>query len=336
MRTFIIPAIAAIAIPMSCGAQGAPEHPKIHIAAAAAAVSYVAPFVALSKGYFKDEGLDVSIANFQSGVKALNAVIGGSSDIGLGSYGHMITMASKGQKIKTFVSFLRCPGYAVLVRNGLQAHSIADLKGMKIGVSAPGASTDQSMKYLMVKAGLKPDDYTAIGIGNSAGSVAAVAKGMVDATIVIEPVSSELLSRKVARLLVDMRGHDGNDKAFGGEYPEGSLYASDQFIHDNPKTIQALTNAIVRANKWLQTAKPAEVVDSLPKEFVGEDKSLLENAFGNIRTCLSPDGLTSPSGAQQVFNIMSTSDSSLASKNIDLDSTYTNQFVNNALKKSGQ
>jgi NitT/TauT family transport system substrate-binding protein len=336
MRSFIAAAISAAFIPLVCSAQNAPEHPKIHIAAAAAAVSYVAPFVALSKGYFKDEGLDVSIANFQSGVKALNAVIGGSSDIGLGSYGHMITMASKGQKLKTFVSFLRCPGYAVLVRNGVEAKSIKDLKGMKIGVSAPGASTDQSMKYLMIKAGLTADDYIPIAIGNAAGSVAAVAKGTVDATIVIEPVSSELLSHNYAHLLVDMRNHAGNDQAFGGEYPEGSLYATDKFVRDNPKTIQALANAIVRANKWLQTAAPTQVIDALPAEMVGQNKAMFEDSFSNIRTCLSPDGLTSPEGTKQVFNIMSTADSSLASKNIDLNTTYTNQFVDVALGKANK
>lgn len=327
--------LALSVMPSIAFAQQTPERPSIHLGAAAAVVSYVAPYIAQAQGYFKDEGLDVSIANFQSGVKTMQAVLGGSADAGIGSYGHTITMAAKGQKVRAFVSYLRCPGYSLLVRKGSSVAAVKDLKGMKIGVTSPGSSTHQSLNYLMIKAGLTPTDYTPVSVGNSAGSVAAVKNGKIDATIVVEPLASLLVSGGDATMLLDMRTEQGNVAAFGGPYPEGSLYTTDDFIKANPRTVQAMTNAVVRANKWLQTATAQQVVNALPKEFVGAEPETFARSFENIRSCLSPDGRMTEDGARQVFEIMATSEAELRSASVNLASTYTNDFVDAALKKYG-
>src|ERR1700742_4927508 len=104
-------ALAALSPLLPATAFAQVERPKVSIGAAAATVSYVAPYLAVSKGFFKEEGIDVTIANFQGGAKALQAMMGGSVDAVIGAYGHTITMASKGQKVRYFASFLRCPGY---------------------------------------------------------------------------------------------------------------------------------------------------------------------------------------------------------------------------------
>jgi NitT/TauT family transport system substrate-binding protein len=333
MKRPILLVLALALLPSATMAQTAVEHPKIELGAAAATVSYVVPYIAMAKGYFKDEGLDVNAANFQSGVKALQAMLGGSVDAVVGSYSHTLTMASKGQKVRYFVSFLRCPGYVVGLSKGQTAKTMKDLKGLKIGVTSPGSSTHQALNYLVSKAGLATDSYTPVGVGNTAGAVAAVKNSKIDATITVEPIVSLLLKDNDMTMLLDARTEKASREGFGGSYPEGGLYAREDFIKKNPKTIQALTNAIVRADEWLQKASAAEVIAALPPEVVGNDPQTFGKSVENMRSCFSPDGLVADDGPAHVLDILATSEPALRDAKIDIAQTYTNDFVREALKK---
>jgi NitT/TauT family transport system substrate-binding protein len=222
----------------------------------------------------------------------------------------------------------------VLVRKGVPAKSLADLRGRRIGVTSPGSSTHQSLNYLMARVGLKPEDYIPVSVGNAAGSIAAIKGGKIDATIVVEPLATVLLSDGDVTPLMDMRTEEGSIAGFGGPYPEGSLYATDAFIAANPKTVQAMTNAVVRADRWLQTATGEQVAAALPQEFVGSDPALFAKSFEHIRSCLSPDGLFAADGVQRVHDLLATSDPSLRDAKIDLGATYTNAFVEKALDRA--
>jgi len=116
-------------------------------------------------GYFKEQGLDVTINDFRGGAQSLQALVGGSVDVVTGAYEHTIRMQAKGQDITAVIELGRFPGIAVGLRTArAQSYkSAADLKGAKIGVTAPGSSTHFFVMYLMSKAGLAPSDASYIG-----------------------------------------------------------------------------------------------------------------------------------------------------------------------------
>ncbi|WP_158747777.1 ABC transporter substrate-binding protein [Acidisphaera sp. L21] len=305
----------------------------VQIASASASVSYISPYIALAKGYYKDAGLDVSIANFQSGSKAVEAMMGGSVDAIAGAYSNGILMAAKGQKVETFVNFLRCPGYVLAVGKGHDAvKGVADLKGMTIGVTAPGSSTHQALSYLFVKAGLKGDDFIPVGIGNTAGAVAAVQYGKVDAMLGVDPTVTILERAGNARTIVDLRSVDSSRAAVGGAYPEGSLLARTDYVTKHPAVIQGLTDAVVRANQWIAKSTPAEIVAALPPEIVGTDTALFADNIAKMKTCYSPDGVLPVDGPKTVLEILKTSDPTLGSNPIDLAATFTNAFTDKSPK----
>src|SRR6266702_6638839 len=149
------------AFELGCGsvaavAKDVPEKPELHIAAASVGITYLPMLVAVQRGYFKDEGLDVHIAAFSGGSKTLEALLGGSSDMVAGAYSNTITMATKGQHLVTIAAQVNCPGWIFGVSQKRQAEvkSTKDLKGMRIGVSAPGSSTHMALNYILHKAGL--------------------------------------------------------------------------------------------------------------------------------------------------------------------------------------
>src|SRR6187431_2463525 len=111
-------------------------------------------------GYFKDAGLNVEISDFPGGARALQALVGGSADVVTGAFDHTIQMQAKGQPIVGVVELGRYPGFVLglLPAKAASYRSAADLKGLKIGVTAPGSSTHFMVRYLMAQAGLKDDD----------------------------------------------------------------------------------------------------------------------------------------------------------------------------------
>jgi NitT/TauT family transport system substrate-binding protein len=326
-------AYGCIAAAMPAAAQPAAKLIPVQIGAAAASASYIAPYIAISKGYFRDAGLDVSVANFQGGAKAVEGLMGGSIDAVSGSYSYSILLAAKGRKIKAFVNFLRCPAFVVAVGKGKSATTMKDLKGMRLGITSPGSSTQQALNYLFVKAGLTLEDYTPVAIGNTAGAVAAVRYGKVDGLLLVDPIIQILLNSGDIKLIEDMRTQVGSVAGFGGSYTEGSLLATDSWIAAHPKVVQGLTDGIVQADRWIQSASPEEITAALPAEIVGDDKALFAKSIANMKGCFSPDGAFPADGAKQVMDILATSDPSLRLANINLADTYTNEFVQRAPAK---
>src|SRR6476619_2541571 len=133
---------------------------------------YLPLTLAERRGYFKDYGLDVSIIDFDGGAQALDALIGGALDVVTGAYEHTLRMQAKGQDIRALIELGRFPGIVLAVRKGRPYNSHADLKGMKVGVTAPGSSTHFFVLYLMAKAGLSPTDATFVGVGGGPAAVA--------------------------------------------------------------------------------------------------------------------------------------------------------------------
>ena len=159
-------ALAALAMSTSLGfapygalAQNA-EKPNVTLGVGGKQLLYYLPLtVAEKKGFFKEQGLDVTINDFGGGAKSLQALIGGSVDIVTGAYEHTIRMQAKGQDIRAVVELGRFPAITIAVRKELadKVKSAADFKGLKIGVTAPGSSTALTAQYAMVKAGLEGD-----------------------------------------------------------------------------------------------------------------------------------------------------------------------------------
>jgi len=159
------------------------EKPKTTIAVGGKNLLYYLPLtIAEQRGYFKSEGLDVTIVDFAGGARALQAVVGGSADVVSGAFEHTVNMQHKGQRMRAFVLQGRAPQIVLGVNPKTMANykTVADLKGKKIGVTAPGSSTNVMVNFILAKAGLKPADVSIIGVGAGNGAVAAMRSGLAD------------------------------------------------------------------------------------------------------------------------------------------------------------
>ena len=334
----LLAAPAAIALPRLAFAQGKPEKSKLTIAVGGKNLFYYLPLtIAEQLGYFRDEGLQVEIPDFAGGAKALQALVGGSADVVSGAYEHTINMQAKNQPIMSVVLQGRAPQIVMAVSTKTMPgyKSIADLKGKKIGVTAPGSSTAMMASYVLAKAGLKASDVSFIGVGASSGAIAAVKSGQVDAIANLDPVITMLQRDNLIKVVADTRTLKDTQAVYGGPMPAACLYTPVKFVQDNPGTTQALANAMVRALRWLQKAGPSDIVKTVPDSYLLGDRALYLAAWERVREAISPDGLMPEAGPATALRMLQTFEDSLKDKPIDLGKTYTNNFARKAAAKYG-
>ena len=297
----------------------------------AGCLCYLPTVLAERLGEYKKAGVDVELVNFKGGSQALTAVIGRSADVVSGYYDHCVNLAARNQQLTAFVVYDRYPGLVLGVspRHAKEISSVKDLAGKKVGVSAPGSSTDFFLKYLLAKNGVDPDGVAVIGIGLDATAVAAMERGTIDAAVMLDPAATLLKGKFPAlKILVDVRSEADTLAMFGG-----ALYSRADWIARHEKETQALTDAILATLKWIHSHTAEEIMAKMPDELVGPDKALYLAALENTIPMYSTTGRMDPKGAQAVLAVFSQSSPEIAKAKIDLSKTYTNRFVEQSTQK---
>src|SRR6476646_5005615 len=169
---------------------------------------YLPTMLAKQLGEYEKAGVNVDVVDFKGGSESLKAVIGGSADVVSGYFDHCVNLAAKGQHLQAFVVYDRYPGLALVVspKHADEIKSVKDLANKKVGVSAPGSSTDFFLKYLLSKNGVDPNSVGVVGVGLGATAVAAMEQGQIDAAVMLDPAVTQLGGRhKDLRILSDTR-----------------------------------------------------------------------------------------------------------------------------------
>src|ERR1700751_2204644 len=299
---------------------------------------YLPTILAKQLGEFDKAGLAVELVDLKGGSDALKAVLGGSADVVSGYFDHCVNLAAKKQELQAFVVYDRYPGLVLVVspsHNG-EIKSIKDLAGKKVGVSAPGSSTDFFLKYLLKKNGLDPAGTSVIGVGLGATAVAAMEQGQIDAAVMLDPSVTVLQGNHPdLRILADTRTQKDTLAMLGGEYPGGALYSTAAWVSAHPKEVQALTNAILGTLAWIHSHSPEDIMAKMPEEMVGKDKALYLAALKNTIPMYSETGKMDPKGADAVLAVFSQGSPEVAKANIDVSKTFTNKYVDEVKKTTG-
>ncbi|WP_434628152.1 ABC transporter substrate-binding protein [Chromobacterium sp. CV08] len=312
-----------------------PEKREITIAVGGVGVMYYLPFaIAKQRGYFRDAGLNVEVVDFPGGAKALQALIGGSADLVSGSFEHVLQMQAKGQDIQSIVTQGDMPGLALMLRKDKAAswRSPASLKGLKVGISAPGSSTQLFLNALLAKAGLKPDAVSVIGVGTGATAVAALESGQIDALVGVDPSVSVLEKHGSAVAVVDTRKPGDSKAVYGGSYAAGAIYAKTGFIRDHPRTAQAVADAMARSLAWLKQATPQQIVAAVPPAFYGKNQAVYQQALAKNLPSYTAGGVMTAEAARNVYQSLLPGNPAL--RRIKLESCYDNRFVLQAGKRT--
>lgn len=307
-----------------------PEKPDLMLGVGGKPLFYYLPLtIAERKGFFAEEGLNVTVNDFGGGAKSLQALIGGSVDVVTGAFEHTIRMQNKGQDIKAICELGQFPGIVVAVRTDLadEIKTIADLKGRNVGVTAPGSSTSLFLQYALMKNGLADDDVSIIGVGGGASAVAAVKKGDIAALVHLDPVITKLEMDGDVKILLDTRTEEGTRALFDGTNPAACVYVMQNFIEQYPVTTQHIVNAFMKSLNWIRNATADEVADAVPEDYLLGDRELYKLGFEKSRAMYSENGLIAQDGFNSMMEMLTKLDPEFASTDIVISQTFDPRFV---------
>ena len=283
-------------------------------------------------GYFKQQGLAVTLIDEASGQSSENEVLAGQVDAGSGSYNHTIELQAAGKQMESVVLLNIAPGEAEIVsaKAASQIHSVADLKGKNLGVTELGSGTQTLTTALLHKAGITPSQVHFVPVGAGDTFIAALQQGKIDAGMTTEPTISRILATGAGKVLVDLRTPQSTQAALGGAYPFICLFMNNSYVNSHKDIVQKIVNAYVKTLKWMQAHTAEQIADMMPADYYAGNKALYVTALQNQMAIYSPDGLMPDGAPQSVLNTEIQSNLVPQGKSIDLNSTYTNQFASAA------
>jgi NitT/TauT family transport system substrate-binding protein len=330
LRSFLI---ALVAFSLSSCDEGVfgPELQHVTIAVPGQTNMIFLPLSVIEQlGYFREEGLEVSIVNVASGAEARQALLDGTADVLMSNYEQSLTLrASQSTDAVAFALFGSVPGLALGVRTSQAAtvKSAKDLAGKKVGISSPSSGSHNLVRYLLRKEGVAETSvtFTAVGLGETAE--AALESGQVDALSSLDPAITDLQQRSTITVLADTRTLNGTIAVYGGPYTGGAFFTRRAFVEQYPETTQRLTNAAVRALRWMSTQTPEQIVAALSDKYVGGQRSLYVAMLKNSPGMFSADGRFDQAVLTRVISTVALFDTGIAGAGIDVTKTYTNSFV---------
>ncbi|MFT9056440.1 MAG: ABC transporter substrate-binding protein [Ethanoligenens sp.] len=270
-------------------------------------IGYLPLYLAQREGYFKEQGLDVKVIQATGGAHVTAVVSGDAWGVIGGGDSNALANKNNSDPIVAFSNVVNRANVYLVARKGLapKSDSMADLKtflqGKKIVAGRHGGSPNLLTRYLMIKAGLNPDkDATLLEPADASTVVAMLQNGGGDIGNGAEPQISEGISKGVW-------GEPFYKFPDMGDFSYSVIGTKKSTIQKDPKTVQAFTNAMIKALKTVQSNKKLAAKD-LKLEFptMTDDalQASLDRAYAD--KLWSPDGTISEKAVQNDMDVLIT------------------------------
>ena len=240
-------------------------------------MGYLPLFVAVHRGFFKDEGLDIELPRLVPAM-AQNALLAGEVQYhGLADSG--LRLAARGLPLKAIFYGADKPMYYLVAQK--EIHSVAELKGKIVGVSQFGGTSDLAARLALKHYGVEPEkDALLIQIGAEGTRMAALRAGSVSAIIVPVPAVAVL------------RREGYNEVSFVGdvvEFASNGYSTTDQRIKEHPQEVKKVVRALYRGLRYAKE-NPEGTIGVIQKEWK-VDAEIAKGSYQAIIKALNDDGI---------------------------------------------
>lgn len=318
---------AQLARPASATLSG--KLPRVSIALAAKHTLYHLPLTLADQlGFFRQAGVHVDFMAHDAGAHAMASLVSGQADVVAGAFEHLFHASPSGHKHQAFVLMGRSPQVSMGISYRLsRVKSLAELKGAKVGVTSVGSSTHTMASQWLMLHGVLPEDVSFVEVGSSVGVWDALRSGGIDALCNPDPIMHWLEMRNEVLLVGEARSLQGAQQVMGGAVPGASLIAREEFLQRQPEVAQALSDGVVHALKWLQTAGPTDLFRTVPPAYWMNDRAAYLGAFDKLRESYALDGLIQEDTVLNLWRAQARLTGRLQTSRALLARTYTNAFA---------
>jgi NitT/TauT family transport system substrate-binding protein len=255
---------------------------RIRIGSTTPSITTLPSEIAAKRGFFKDEGLDPEMITIRSADIIIKALLSQQLDYST-SLPSLVTAAARGLPIKVVGVMIKKTSYVMVSHPSVR--SIQDLKGKVVGTSSFGAASDYAIRVALQKGGLDPKkDVTIIQVGGSAGRLAALQGGMIQATVLVAPFNLQAEKLGYRSLLWLGKIMD---------FPQGGLGAHDKKLQENPQEVVRVMKAISRGIQLVKSEREETV--KFMMSWLGLDRSVAEGVYPIVSESLADYGIAEDS-----------------------------------------
>ncbi|MDF2923337.1 MAG: hypothetical protein K0R57_2251 [Paenibacillaceae bacterium] len=269
--TLAVLLVAALSL-AGCGGKSE-ETTKVRLAEVTRSIFYAPEYVALSQGFFEEEGLEVEFQTIPGGDKVTTALLSGQIDVALVGAETSIYVRNQGAEdpIINFAQLTQTDGTFLVSRNKPASFDWNSLKGSTFLGQRKGGMPQMAGEFTLKKKGIDPQkDLKLIQNVEFANIPAAFASGTGDYVQLFEPQAT-VFEKEGRGYVVASFGKES------GKLPYTVFMTKKSFIDKNTNTVQKFTNAIHKAQKWVQTKSVSEITEAVLTYFPDTDKTVVEN-----------------------------------------------------------
>lgn len=326
-KLFSLLLIPALLLPILLCGCGSRQATVVRLNEVTHSVFYAPQYVAMSQGFFADEGLEVQLTNGGGADKVMTAVVSGQSDIGLAGPEASIYVHNQGKDDLPMVfAQLTCRDGSFLVGRTDEAFNWSDLKGSTIIGGRAGGMPEMTLEYVMRKNGVEPGKDATVDTSVQFNMMAgAFTGGNGDYVALFEPTATEVEQAGKGYILCSI----GQES---GEVPYTAYFANTSFLTEHADTVQHFTNALARAMDWVNTHTDREVAEAIADQFPDTDLDVLETVTArhraidawNTKLTMTPEAL------ERLEEIMTRAGVLTENEWVDFDALVDNSFAQKA------
>ena len=268
LATAVVLAVTALPLGVFAAKKDEAKLAKVTLNEVAHSIFYAPQYVAIEEGYFKDEGLDMTLITGFGADKTMTAVISGEADIGFMGAEASIYAYQEGatDPVVNFAQLTQRAGNFLVAREEMPDFKWEDLKGRKVLGGRKGGMPEMVFEYILKKNGLDPEKDLSIDQSIDFGATAAAFTGddSADFTVEFEP-SATALEKQGAGYVVASLGVDS------GYVPYTSYSARTSYMEKNPDIMQKFTDALQKGMDYVQSHTPEEIAEVIEPQFPETD-----------------------------------------------------------------
>lgn len=277
---------------------------KVKIGEVTRSVFYAPEYVALSQGFFKDEGLDVDLQTTAGGDKTMTALLSGVIDVALVGSETSVYVAQQGadDPVINFAQLTQTDGTFLVSRKPVDSFNWDQLKNSTFLGQRKGGMPQMAGEFTLKKHGINPQaDLNLIQNIDFANIATAFASGTGDYVQLFEPQAS----------IFEKEGKGHVIASFGvesGKLPYTVFMTKKSFIDKNSDTVQKFTNAVHKAQMWVQENSPEAIADTILPYFKDTDRDIAVSVVKRYKEqgSYATDPILDESEWNNLMDVMST------------------------------
>ncbi len=253
---------------------------KVRVAEVTRSLFYAPQYVAITEGFFEDEGLDVTITTTAGGDKTMTALLSDGADIALVGSETSIYVYAQGSNdpVINFAQLTQTDGTFLVARENIDDFSWDMVKGKTFLGQRKGGMPQMVGEFVLKKHGIDPhNDLNLIQNIDFANVSNAFASGTGEFVQLFEPTASVFEQQGIGHIVASFGTESGH-------VPYTTFMAKQSYMTENKETVEKFTRAIYNAQTWVDSHSAKEIAASIQTFFPDINLQILEMSIDRYHT----------------------------------------------------